>query len=382
MSASLAEVARRKFAIAAVRATPGLETPNEGPAADIRLAQLRSMVDGADQPIRWDASIPELNRLREKSVLSADLAQLSDNLANIDKQMAQKRATRQRLNMSIAFQMTLIETLTQRVGTRQQAIDLQVGTKINLYDAKEQLQKSQSALASDQGQLIEADAAIKELQSQKSKVLSQFIAENENKASDAARKADEARQDRAKATARLERTKLYAPIDGVIQQMAVTTLGQVVTTGQQLMVITPRGGRLQVEALVANLDIGFIKPGQEAAIKVDAFPFTRFGVLHGRVVAIASEAIDEQAAKRTMANATSGANANAAQPSGSPGQPDVFVFPVTIELDETSIKAGESQIAVTPGMTVAAEIRTQRRRVIDYFLSPLNRLASEAFNEQ
>jgi hypothetical protein len=70
--------------------------------------------------------------------------------------------------------------------------------------------------------------------------------------------------------------------------MAVTTVGQVVTTGQQLVVVTPHAGRLQVEALVANLDIGFVKLGQKAAIKVDAFPFTRFGVLNGKVVEIAS----------------------------------------------------------------------------------------------
>ena len=93
-----------------------------------------------------------------------------------------------------------------------------------------------------------------------------------NKLAEASRKRDEVQQALAKATARLQRTKLYAPIDGVVQQTAVTTVGQVVTTGQQLAVITPNGGKLQVEALVPNLDIGFVKLGQPAAIKVDAFP--------------------------------------------------------------------------------------------------------------
>ena len=90
------------------------------------------------------------------------------------------------------------------------------------------------------------------------KAVSQFIADNENKLAEASRKRDEARQSLAKATARLERTKLVAPIDGVVQQTAVTTVGQVVTTGQQLATITPAGGELQVEALVPNLDIGFV----------------------------------------------------------------------------------------------------------------------------
>ncbi len=382
MNASLAEVARRKFAVAAVRAiAPSPEEAWES-TADVRMAQLMAISTGADRSIHWAETIPDFIRAREKAVLNADLTQLADTLADLDKQMAQKRATRQRLNMSIAFQDSLIETMRQHVGTRQQAIDLHVGTKINLYDAKEQLQKSQAALASDQGELIETDAALKELQGQKIKALSQFIADNENKALDAARKADDAGQRRAKAEARLGRTRLYAPIDGVVQQLAVTTVGQVVTTGQQLMAVTPSEGRLQVEALVANLDIGFVKVGQDAAVKVDAFPFTRFGVLHGKVASIASEAVDEQSAKRAMANATSGANASAAQPSGAPGQPDVFVFPVTITLDETTIRAGDSLVAVAPGMTVTAEIKTQSRRVIDYFLSPLRKLTSEALKEQ
>jgi hemolysin D len=96
-------------------------------------------------------------RLREEAVLRADLTQLSDALRSLDKQMAQKLATRKRLDMSIAFQRALMDTLNARVATRQQAIDLNVGTKINLYDAKEELEKSQAQLASDEGQLIETD---------------------------------------------------------------------------------------------------------------------------------------------------------------------------------------------------------------------------------
>jgi hemolysin D len=147
---------------------------------------------------------------------------------------------------------------------------------------------------------------------------------------------------------------------------SATTVGQVVTTGQQLAVITPNGGKLQVEALVPNLDIGFVKFGQPAVIEVDAFPFKRFGVLHGKVVEIAPSAIAEQEAKRALANATAAASA-AQAPASAPGQVDSFVFPVTTALDET---------AMTPGMTVTVEIKTDSRRVIDDLLSPLAKVAS------
>ena len=391
LNASLAEIARRRYAIEAVRAAETevqasqdkVDAGGKDAAAQPGdLGPIESLAGRAEMNVAWDEALPEPFRLREEAVLRADLTQLADALKALDKQIAQKLATRQRLNMSIAFQNSLMETLNQRVSTRQEAIDLKVGTKINLYDAKEELEKSEASLASDQGQLIETDAALKEVQSEKAKTVSQFIADNENKLADASRKADEARQALAKAAARLARTKLYAPIDGVVQQTAVTTVGQVVTTGQQLIVITPNGGKLQVEALVANLDIGFVKPGQEAVIKVDAFPFTRFGTLHGKVVRIASAAISEQEAKRALANATYAANGAQATPASAPGQPESFVFPVTVALDETAMKINDALISLTPGMTVTVEIKTNSRRVIDYLLSPLARMNSEALKER
>jgi hemolysin D len=315
-------------------------------------------------------------------VLTADLFQLADQLDDLDKQMAQKDATLERLKMSIAFEETLLQTLTDRVNTRQKAIDLAVGTKINLYDAKESLQKSQASLASDRGQLIETDAALKELAAQKIKTVSQFVAESENKLVDAARKADEAREGLAKANAHLAHTRLVSPIDGIVQQMSVTTIGQVVTTGQELAVVVPSGGALQVEALVANMDIGFVKLGQEVAIKVDAFPFTRFGVLHGKVTRIAAEAIDEQTAKRTLSDATAASYATMPASATAPGQAPTFVFPVTISLDSPEIKINGVDAPLTPGMTVTAEIKTDSRRVIDYLFSPLAKMGSEALRER
>ena len=404
LDASRAEIARRRFANEAVRSAEAQEdradgvredatqkpqngapqnaTPDRAPDRNSAWpSPVEALAARPDYAVAWDEGLPEPFRLREEAVLRADLAQLADTLKALDKQMAQKLATRKRLDMSIAFQNTLMDTLSQRVATRQQAIDLNVGTKINLYDAKEELEKSQSQLASDEGQLIETDAALTELESERAKAASQFIADNENKLADASRKRDESRQALAKAQARLAHTRLFAPIDGVVQQTAVTTVGQVVTTGQQLAVITPNEGKLQVEALVPNLDIGFLKLGQPAAVKIDAFPFTRFGVVHGKVVKIAPGAIAEQDAKRAMANAAASANP-AQQSQTSPGQPESFVFPITIALDETAMKIDDAVIPLTPGMTVTVEIKTDSRRVIDYLLSPLAKIVSEAAKER
>ncbi|MBV8440067.1 MAG: biotin/lipoyl-binding protein, partial [Hyphomicrobiales bacterium] len=195
LNASLAETARRRYAIDGVRAAVA-ESQSQGKAdarevseAEAGFNAIENLASQADLKIGWDAALPEPFRLREEAVMRADLTELADALKALDKQMAEKLATRERLDMSIAYQNTLMDTLKARVSTRQEAIDLKVGTKINLYDAKEELEKSQAALASDQGQLIETDAALRQVESEKAKTVSQFIADNENKLAEASRKA-------------------------------------------------------------------------------------------------------------------------------------------------------------------------------------------------
>lgn len=346
--------------------------------AGVQAASLQGAIDVATK-IPWEVEIPRLVRQREEAVLAADLSQLASTLGNLDRQIAQRRASRERLDASIAYELKLIDTLQERVSIRDTLVRRDAGPRVNLIDAQETLQRAQSQLASDQGQLAETDAAIDELASEKAKVVSQFVADYEGKRADTERKADDLAQQLAKARAKLERTRLLAPIDGSVQQLAVTTVGQVVMPGQQLMIVVPTEGDLQVEVYMSNVDIGFVALGQEAAIKVDAFPFTRYGTLHGHVVRIATDAVDEQDARRAQANATSLTNAaNTNPPTGQQN----FVFPVTLSLDERAMRIESTVIPLSPGMTVTAEVKTESRRVIDYIFSPLAKIASEALRER
>ena len=355
-------------------------------ATTVKTAQMGDQASGGtlkfdtDESALWDETVPKPFQSRETMVLHADLRQLSDALQNIDKQMASKAASIERVKASLEFETKLMETLQARVQTREDAMKMNVGVKTNLYDAKESLEKAQASLASDQGQIKQFEAELNELDSQKQKTMSTFMADNESKLAEAARKADVAVQAFHKARARLSHMKLFAPIDGVLQQVSITTVGQVVNTGQQLMLVAPNDGPLQVEILVSNLDIGFVRPGQEVAIKVDAFPFTRFGVLHAKVLKIAPDAMDETDAKRALANATA-IGANAPAPAAQ-GQLQSFVFPVLLSLEERSIKIENTQFPLTQGMTVTAEIKTDSRRVIDYLLSPIAKMGSEAMKER
>jgi hemolysin D len=366
LSSARAEIVRRRAAVDFARntATRPLETV--------------APVNRLTFPEGIAASIGE----REQAVLQADTVQLVETLRNIGMQIAQRDASRKRLNMGIAAQNELIQTLEERVGVRSTTYKLRVGTSLNLFDAQEALHKSKVQLAYDKGQLTETDAAIAELQSQKAKAVAQFVAENQTRLADADRKSEEISQQLAKARARLARTVLSAPIDGIVQQLAVTTIGQVVTTGQQLMILAPANSQLQAEAFVSNIDIGFVKVGQKAEVKIDSFPFTRFGTIKAEVVKVAREAIDEQEAKRLQANPLAPAIASSNTSSPAVGQPQSFVFPITLALEETSVKVGNNMVPLSPGMTISVEIKTDSRRVIDYLLSPISKISSEAMRER
>ena len=106
---------------------------------------------------------------------------------------------------------------------------------------------------------------------------------------EAERKAGGLAADLAKAEQRTKLQQLAAPVSGIVQQLAVNTVGGVVTPAQALMVIVPSDSQLEIEAMVSNHDIGFVHTGDEVEIKVDTFDFTRYGLLHGRVLNISSD---------------------------------------------------------------------------------------------
>jgi hemolysin D len=161
-----------------------------------------------------------------------------------------------------------------------------------------------------------------------------------------------------KAQTRSKQQYLTAPIDGVVQQLAVYTVGGVVTPAQQLMVVAPEGGgTLEVEAFIENKDIGFVEENQAAEIKVESFPFTRYGVIEGKVVSLSRDAV--------------------------PLDKVGFVYSARVSMAKSSVQVeNDKHVTLTPGMTVTVEIKTGSRRLIEYFLSPLLRGTQESIRER
>jgi hemolysin D len=163
-------------------------------------------------------------------------------------------------------------------------------------------------------------------------------------------------QDARRAGEHSKLLKLTAPVDGTVQQLTVHTIGGVVPAAQPLMQIVPRENVVEVEAFLENKDVGFVQPGQEAEVKVDAFDYTKYGTLHARVKHVSQDAI--------------------------PDDKKGLIYSSKITLNENSLIVDGKTLPLAAGMAVNVEIRTGSRRVIEYVLSPLIRHEREALHER
>jgi hemolysin D len=211
-------------------------------------------------------------------------------------------------------------------------------------------------LAAQRARLVEAHAALKETEQTRAAYLAETRRALGEREAQASLKRQQFTQERSKAEQRSRLTQLTAPVDGTVQQVAVHTEGGVVTPAQALMVIVPKDAQVTAEVVIDNKDIGFVHAGQAAAIKLETFPFTRYGTVEATVRSVTADAVTDE--KRGA------------------------IFPAVLTLRQEAIAVDGKRINLSPGMNVTAEIKTGKRRVIEFLLSPVQRAASESLAER
>lgn len=229
---------------------------------------------------------------------------------------------------------------------------------------------SQHELYSQQSKIIENDQDLKSLYEQQKQVL-ESVHQTEKERSlnlqllkrdtlDGLRAANETinelQEQLAKTRQRQMLMSLTAPVSGVVQQLAFHSEGGVVMEGQPIMILAPLNDTIEVDAMVANKDIGFVKAGQDVVVKIESFPYTRYGYLTGKVQHVSLDAIEDEKLG--------------------------LIFNARVALDQQKIMIENTSVPLSAGMNVTAEIKTGKRRVIDYLLSPLQTTIDNSFIER
>lgn len=149
---------------------------------------------------------------------------------------------------------------------------------------------------------------------------------------------------------------LYAPVSGQVQELAINTVGGVVTEAQQLMLIVPNEEQLEVEVFLENKDIGFVAEGMNAEFKIHTFPFTKYGVIDGQVITVSDDAtVDE---KRGL------------------------IYGMHLLMHKNTIWVDNKEVRLMPGLAVTAEVKTGTRRIVEFFLAPLLKHGNESLRER
>ena len=319
-------------------------------------ALLASLANGTPPKLQPLDDVDPARLLAEQSQLSGQYQEYQARQRQLQDEIIRRRAELQ----TTQEQVTKLEQ-TAPIA-RQRAQDYQKLVKENFISQHGYLEREQARieqeqdLASSRSKAVEIRAALTEVQQQQATLAAETRRQLLDQHNLAAQKAASLEQEWVKADQRGRLMRMVAPVAGTVQQLAVSTVGGVVTPAQPLMVIVPKDNVLEVEAMLPNKDIGFVNPGQDAEVKVETFPFTKYGTIQGKITQVSSDAIQDEKLG--------------------------LIYSTRVNLARDTIRVENKTVRLTPGMAVTVEVKTGTRRVIEYFLSPLMEVTSESLRER
>lgn len=250
----------------------------------------------------------------------------------------------------------ILPIVTSRAVDQKSLADQKLLPKQQYLETEQARLETYHDLQTHKGRVAELQVAVQELDARVAYTQSEFLRQAQERREEARRRVSGARQELVKAKARQKAQTIIAPVSGVVQQLAIHSVGAIVTPAQELMILVPAGETLEVEAMLENKDIGFVKVGQATEVKVDAFPFTKYGSISGQIVDLSNDAIPDE---------TRG-----------------LVYKARVRLADSGLMVNGERVALSAGMAVNIEAKTGVRSLIEYFLSPLLRYRDESIKER
>ncbi len=313
----------------------------------------------------------------QRQLLLNQVTEHRAKIAALARQQAQKEAEQATIAATIHKLEAMIPVVQQRVDIRRTLMERELSSKITYFETLQLLVEQQEELNVQKSHLQEAEAAAAAIRETRGQAVAEFRHTLSDELAKAEQKAGGLAQDLIKAEQKTRLQVLASPVDGVVQQLAIHTVGGVVTPAQALLVIVPSDSRLEIEALVSNRDIGFVHPGQEAEIKIDTFNFTRYGLLRGEVLSVSQDAIIRDQPPDRSGDRRAGSQNDSSEPKG-----QELNYSARVSLDRTKMQIDDRLVDLSPGMAVTVEIKTGSRTILSYLLSPLLRYQQDVLHER
>jgi hemolysin D len=337
----------------------------------VTIARLRALLDGrSDFTLPKGVAAPEDLLALHRQQLRQKLADHRAAVENLEQERHQKESELHAAEADMVRLQQTVPLLEEQAKAKAELSAQGYVTRTEYLKVQQDFVDRQQALVAAPHKVAEAQSAINGATEKLHQIEAQFRTEALAQLSEAEQKAAGLTQDLAKADDRRRLYDLTAPVAGVVQQLAVHAKGAVVSVAQPVVMIVPDGEGIAVEAELANKDSGFVRPGQNVEIKVESFPFTRYGTIPGEVVHVSGDAVQGSEGEAAQRRAGGGAGTGDS------------VYSVRIKLLQDKIMADGHEVALTAGMGVTAEIKIGRRRVIEYILDPVMRYREESLRER
>ena len=349
-------------------------------AEQLNIARLRAALAAGDDPVADftpPAGADPALLSTQRQLLLHQVAEHRAKLAALARQQAQKEAEQATTAATIHKLETMIPVIQPRVDIRKTLMDKELGSKLTYFETLQLLVEQQEELSVQKSHLQAAEAAVAAIRETRGQAEAEYRHALSDDLAKAEQKASGLGQDLIKAEQKTKLQLLTAPVDGVVQQLAIHTVGGVVTPAQSLLVVVPSDSRLEIEAMVSNRDIGFVHAGQEAEIKIDTFNFTRYGLLHGQVLGVSQDAVIRDRKEDRANERGLGTQNNSSEPQG-----QELNYTARISLDRTQMQIDDRMVNLSPGMATTVEIKTGSRTILSYLLSPLLRYRQETLRER
>ena len=289
-------------------------------------------------------------RAARESALRSKMGALSASADQRRREAAEAAATIASLQRSLSLAQN-------QVGMLEPLAAKNIVPQTELLDARREVIDLQGRIAAAREQQGRAGAAVREALAQSSQANFEFRQQALDERSQVNAKIAVNQQSLRGAQGRFNRTEIRSPVDGVVNDVQVTTIGAYVQPGQKIMEVVPLGDKLLVETRVKPRDIAFIKVGDRALVKVTAYDFSIYGGLDGRVVQVSADSIYDEKEKEAY-------------------------FTVIVETDKSYLTAAGHRLPITPGMMTDTQIITGRKSILTYLLSPVLKARSEALQER
>lgn len=315
------------------------------------MQMLKKQVHGEHELQSVEAKISEAQHQVEGQFAEyqAKLARIHANIARSEAELRSTHSHVEKLEKSV--------TLTRsRARDYKSLLDEEFVAKHAYLEKEQQLIEQEGDLNTQRSRVKEIEAALREARGQQMSLVTETRRFALDSLAEGDQKATTLYQELIKADSRGKLMQLTAPVDGVVQQLAIHTVGGVVTPAQALMIVVPKDHPLEVEAFLENKDIGFVNDGQRAEVKIETFSYVKYGTIPATVQHVSMDAINDE--KRGL------------------------IYSTRIKLDKTAMNIDGKMIPLSPGMAVTVEIKTKKRRVISYFLSPLLQYQKESLRER